>query len=123
MIRFGSREDFLDTCTFVRFREYSEVHAGSPVASLSATQSPVWTERAMATNARTAARPSSTVAPNWGVPFRIESANPSTCNLYVCASAPTGRWYCASLVEKHSTSLVSRNHGFGVLASTLPNSP
>src|SRR4051794_27374337 len=63
-----------------RLGEDPEFHQTGPVTSASRVNSPDSLDRAMATIARTAATPSSSVAPRIGVPSRIASANPSTCN-------------------------------------------
>src|SRR6266699_852155 len=63
-----------------RFRENSQSHHTPPVTSANVTHAPVWTEREIATSARSAATPSSTLAPCRGVPYRIVSAKPSSCS-------------------------------------------
>src|SRR5262249_28050634 len=64
-----------------RLGEDTELHQTPPVTSASRTQSPVLTERATATSARTDAMPSSMPAPCWATPFRTVSAKPSICRL------------------------------------------
>src|SRR5713101_10071330 len=59
------------------FCENAELHQTPPFTSSSRTRSPLSTERAMATSARIAAAPSSTVAPCCGLACRIVSANAS----------------------------------------------
>src|SRR6266516_4657005 len=61
--------------------EDAKVHHTAPVISASRIHSPVSTERAIATNARMAAVPSSISAPRVGALCRMVSAKPSICNL------------------------------------------
>src|SRR6266699_3640243 len=73
-------EHLLQAWTGKRFRENPQSHHTPPVTSVNVTHAPVWTEREIATSARSAATPSSTLAPCRGVPYRIVSAKPSSCS-------------------------------------------
>ena len=64
-----------------RLGEDPQLHQTPPLTSASWTVSPVSTERAIATIACTAARPSSRLAPACGAPSRIVSAKASICRL------------------------------------------
>ena len=64
-----------------RLGEDPQVHQTPPVTSSSRTYFAASTDRAMATIACTAARPSSRVAPACGAPSRIVAAKPSICSL------------------------------------------
>src|SRR5437899_2299894 len=64
-----------------RLRKNAELHQTLPFTLSRQMRSPVSTERAIATSARMAARPSSTFAPCCGLPCRMVSANPSSWRL------------------------------------------
>src|SRR5829696_8932724 len=64
--------------SFENLGEDAELHQILPPTSASATRLPLSTERAIATIARTDARPSSIVAPVIGSPLRITSAKLSS---------------------------------------------
>src|SRR5258708_35929520 len=80
LMLFHRIEHLLQLSTGKRPGKNSQSHHMPPAASANVTHAPVSTEREIATSARSAATPSSTLAPCKGVPCRIVSAKPSSCN-------------------------------------------
>src|SRR5947209_2170437 len=75
-----SIEHFLQRWTRKRPGENPQSHHTPPVTSPNDIHAPLSTEREIATSVRTAATPSSILAPCTGAPCRIVSAKPSSCS-------------------------------------------